>query len=90
MRPPRSVSDDPQETLHRLANDVLAHALFPEAAEHPDPATQERLIKKTMRDVIKTLDLMIRFFEAAAAAHLKDKCHLSKRMEAAGPSVAEP
>jgi hypothetical protein len=58
--------------VDRLAADVLAHALIPEANESQDVATQQAAVTKALTDVSGAMDIVIEFFTACTYGYMLD------------------
>lgn len=64
-------SDAEDQPFHRLAGEVLAHALFPDSARLTDPQQMQAAIKTTLSDMGNAIDLIVEFFTAAVYGFLK-------------------
>jgi hypothetical protein len=64
-------SDQDDSPVHRLASDVLAHALLPTAAAEADPAEAQKAAIKALADVDSAMKLIIEFFTAATYGYMR-------------------
>jgi hypothetical protein len=60
------------ETMHRLANEVLAQGLFPEAGAHTDPVAQRAIIDKAITHVLDAMIIIAEFFAVAVERYLRE------------------
>jgi len=59
-------------TVHRLASEVLAHALLPEASAHSDSTLQRKSTNAAIQQVIDALNILAEYFTAAVVAYLHE------------------
>ena len=59
------------DNVHRLASDVLVHALFPEVARQTNTAAAQRAASEAMSHISDAMSLIIEFFAASAFGYLK-------------------
>ena len=65
------------ETVHRLACEVLAHGLLPEAGAQRDQEAQRVQADRAIEPVIDAMRLLGRFFTVAVVRYLKESgCHV--------------
>jgi hypothetical protein len=66
--------------VERLAADVLAHTLIPQANESADSSTQQATIREALEHVNDALNLVIEFFTACTYGYLLE-CRASRTRE---------
>jgi hypothetical protein len=58
--------------VYRLANDVLAHALFPELAHITDVRKTQEPVRVALTEMSEAMDIVIEFFIAATYGYMKE------------------
>lgn len=75
-------SDAAFQPVHRLAADVLAHALLPDAGSQSNKDTEQRAVEEAMSQVDEAMRLIIEFFTACVFGYMKC-CDATRRTRVA-------
>ena len=62
-----------RDTVHRLASEVLAHAVLPEVSLQSDPSEQFKSGKSAIADVIDAMNIIAEYFTAVVVAYLREQ-----------------
>ena len=74
--------------MHRLASDVLAHALLPDSASQTDPIEAQRTTNAALMQVDAAMKVIIEFFTACTYGYMRH-CGAERRTANAGDSGVE-
>jgi len=83
-------SDADSNPIHRLAVDVLAHALLGEATSQPDEAATQRAITSALSEVSAAMHLITEFFTACIYGYLKKSGAIRQTRESNQSDGSDP